>query len=571
MLAADLFYIWLYGSTEPYQDDWDIVPAFTGHQPVTLGWLWSQHNEHRLPAPRLLLLGLLSLGNGDFRAGMIVSALSLGALAWAVIHVAGRLRGRSAWTDLCFPVLLLNWGNFENLLWAWQVAFVASMVVAGTLLVLIARGEFPWSPGRAVLAGFCLLLLPLSGGTGLPFVLPLALWATIMGRTLCRAGTTHARRAGVTLVACAVAAAGLTVFYFKGSMATEVRNRDVVVALRTALEFLALSFGLFGTLDVYGPSPWLRSYYWLVLPTAAVMAYALAAWLAVRASRSPEGRLRALGLLFFLVGMAVMVLGIVFRRAEAGHMNGLTPRYATLAAPGMVCAVLIFLLYGGRLATWLQAGVLVLVSLVAWPATVEGWHYGRGLRMKFARFEADVRAGLPPLVLADRYTRFPVAIRPRNREADLAIQMDWLREAGSVVFGAIHPDPVYRTVAATALAREVGPNSFLIKPPRFVYAIRVHYRLSEPADSTLQVEPFDFSWLVVDRQTGRQREQKFQVSVTQDGNDNHVHVWVNERIGALALGPPPDWRNCSVDLLVRPRPTPLPEAPREGRQQAGKR
>jgi hypothetical protein len=556
MLVSTLIYIGRYGSSEPYMDDWDIVSALTGHQPVTLAWLWSQHNEHRLPAPRLLLLGLLWPTKGDFRAGMIFSALSLGALAWALIHLAARLRGRSVWTDACFPVLLLNWGHCQNLLWAWQVAFVVSVVLAGTLLVLIAGAESPWSLSRALTAGLCIILLPLCGGTGLPFVLSLAVWAVIMSRALWRAGNTSDRRAGFALMTCALAAVVITGLYFVGSMAVETRMPgDVVVALRTAVEFLSLSFGLFGTLDVYGPSLLLTNYYWLALPLVASGLYALATWLALRACRSPRERLRALGLLLFLVGMAAMVLGIVVRRAVPGQMNGLTPRYVTLAAPGVACVLLVFLIYGGRLGSWLQVAVLVVVGLVAWPATVEGLHYGRGVRVKFTHLESDIRAGLPPLVLADRYTRFPVAIRPRNRESDLALQMEWLHQSRSGVFRLLKPDPVYRSIAATALARELHPNFFLLNAPRFVYAIRVRYRLSAPEDGSFQVVPFDFAWVSVERQTGRRSEHTFQVTVIQDDNDNHAHVWLNERIASLALNPPPGWRSCNVELLVRPRTT----------------
>src|SRR5438105_8162010 len=68
MSLAILGFVYLYGANVPYLDDWDIVPALTGNQAVTLRWLWSQHNEHRLPLPRLLLLGLYHLFGFDFRA-----------------------------------------------------------------------------------------------------------------------------------------------------------------------------------------------------------------------------------------------------------------------------------------------------------------------------------------------------------------------------------------------------------------------------------------------------------------------------------------------------------------------
>ena len=53
MLLASIVFIARFGSNVPSWDDWDQVPTATGHQPVTWEWLWSQHNEHRVPLPRL--------------------------------------------------------------------------------------------------------------------------------------------------------------------------------------------------------------------------------------------------------------------------------------------------------------------------------------------------------------------------------------------------------------------------------------------------------------------------------------------------------------------------------------
>ena len=70
-----------YGRNVPIWDDWDLVPTATGHQPVTAQWLWSQHNEHRVPIPRLLLLAMLRLSGIDFRAGMYFNVAGTAALA----------------------------------------------------------------------------------------------------------------------------------------------------------------------------------------------------------------------------------------------------------------------------------------------------------------------------------------------------------------------------------------------------------------------------------------------------------------------------------------------------------
>ena len=69
MFVALLALVARFGSNVPSWDEWDLVPALTGNQPVSAEWLWSQHNEHRVPLPRLVLLGLDAVGRPDFRRG----------------------------------------------------------------------------------------------------------------------------------------------------------------------------------------------------------------------------------------------------------------------------------------------------------------------------------------------------------------------------------------------------------------------------------------------------------------------------------------------------------------------
>src|SRR5690349_14816272 len=77
MSLALLFFVYRHGDNVPYFDDWLIVPVVTKHEPVTLSWLWSQKNEHRMPIQKLLLLGLYRISACDFRSGMYYSAAVL--------------------------------------------------------------------------------------------------------------------------------------------------------------------------------------------------------------------------------------------------------------------------------------------------------------------------------------------------------------------------------------------------------------------------------------------------------------------------------------------------------------
>src|SRR3954454_317960 len=143
MLAAALVFLARYASNVPSWDDWDMIPTLTGNQPVTWDWLWSQHNEHRVPMPRLIFLGLNRLTVVDMRVTMYFDVVVMAALAAAMILTAARLRGRPSAADAFFPLVLLHWGQAANLLWGWQLQFFASVAIACVALLAIARAGTP--------------------------------------------------------------------------------------------------------------------------------------------------------------------------------------------------------------------------------------------------------------------------------------------------------------------------------------------------------------------------------------------------------------------------------------------
>ena len=111
MVLAALVYVSVNGADVPFMDDWNMVPVLVKDEPVTFGWLWSEYNGHRLPLPKFVLLALYRLTSSDFRAGMYLNVLALGALAFVLIRTAGFLRGRVSYADAFFPLALLHWGH----------------------------------------------------------------------------------------------------------------------------------------------------------------------------------------------------------------------------------------------------------------------------------------------------------------------------------------------------------------------------------------------------------------------------------------------------------------------------
>src|SRR5262245_13375668 len=163
-LLGCLLLVIKYGNSIPYGDEWHgTVPIITGERPLTLQNLWSLHNEHRIFLPRLISWGLLKLSAGDVRAGMLFNVSILALMAALFILAARRLRGWTTYSDAFFPLAMLQLGQWENLLWGFQVTFICPIALVYVFLLVIVRDTGPVSLTKGLLAGLTLLLLTLSG------------------------------------------------------------------------------------------------------------------------------------------------------------------------------------------------------------------------------------------------------------------------------------------------------------------------------------------------------------------------------------------------------------------------
>jgi hypothetical protein len=446
MLVAALFLVLRYGSDVPSWDDWDMVPTATGHQPVTTKWLWSQHNEHRVPIPRLLQLAMLRSSGIDFRTGMYFNVGATAALALAMILTARRLRGRSSFLDAFFPLALMNWAQADNFLWCWQLEYFVSMCLAGTTLILIARMGIEPKLGAELTAGACIMLLPLCGANGLGMVPPLALWLGYVAVVRWRSPAKGGRRDAIILFAFAAAALLLCGLYFMGynQVPYHPSTHHPRAILRTALQFLTMSLGP----GVVGLSfeervPML---FWK-LACAAVAALLLLTWwmLALNWYKRPNQRLRAAGLFLFIGAMVSLAFGLGMGR------NGFEIRYVTLSVPLLCAFYLAWTIYGPpRLRTMIGTLLFTTVIVLLVPNTRWGWRYASDLKSHLAAFEGDVMSGTPPYQLIQRHATY---LHPHH-----LIIMDYmpmLREAGSGVFKRLRDDPPFRDVSLPLTAVEL--------------------------------------------------------------------------------------------------------------------
>jgi hypothetical protein len=375
MLAAALGFVVRFGSNVPYWDEWSMVPALTGEEHIDAHWFWQDRNGHRVPIPRLFLLALYKLTGCDFRSGMYFNAAILGMVTFAMIVVARKQRGGElSYTDAFFPVTLLGWGHFENLLWTWQVTQVIPVVVVCFLLCIIVQCGTRLAGWTGIVAGLLVVTLPLSGMPGLVYVPAMALWLVI--------GALQAgRRYALLTWGLALASVALAAFYFVDyPLISRAGLKGPLTLSNLKLGGVFITTGKFLT-GSFGPAAELSWRYSRIAMLGLLIATSIQLL-----RRLP----RSIGLLLFLMGVGCLALSVGFgRRGE-----GFTGRYFLIAAPVLG---LIYYAWGdcrkSRVSHLVQTGLFI-AAIVALPFNFrEGLQYARDYHRNMEAFRLDLLAG----------------------------------------------------------------------------------------------------------------------------------------------------------------------------------
>ncbi len=372
-----LGFIAVIGTNAPYADEWEFVPALLGEEPAG-PWLWEQHNEHRLPLPRAVYLGLFKLTH-DFRAGMVLQVAMLSALALYLIRLAEQLRGQPHWADGFFPVSLLHTGHWENFVMGYQVCFVLFAVLATGLAVVALRTTRENAFRSGLIAGVLLVLLALTGGSGLAVVPPVAGWLLFVAGRVWR--TDSKGRALLLLVLAVVPVVYLGAYFVNYHKPDHhpAPSSDPLAVGRVAGEVLSVALGI-GVSEVW----------WVVFPAVLALGTATLVLL-LRQWKEPGERLAIVGLIAVAAGVTGVAVAIGVGRGGWGGGMGLWSRYALLAWPLLATAYLVWVKLGRK---WVPIGLCVAAAL-AFPANT-GFGMGNGAKIfgDYAEIEAQARSGL---------------------------------------------------------------------------------------------------------------------------------------------------------------------------------
>ena len=354
LTAAQLSYVLAYGHNQPWADEWEFVPVLTGHE-QSVPFLMQPHNEHRLPLPRLVYLGLWANAH-DFRAGMVLQVLLLSVMAYRGMRLAAHLRGAPHWADAFFPLSLLHVGHCENLLMGYQLCFVLASALVYGVLEQALRLTPENAPRTAMLAAFGALYLSLCGGFGIVPAAPIVVWIGVLVVIHRKRNPLENAAATMALFATFAYCAYYLVTYERPEAHPAVEWRNWFASLQVVGQFLAISFGI-----------GVGAVWFAVLPLLGV-----ALGIAIRATLHSTPRIGSLGIASVAVGVLLLSLAIGAGRSGFGSEMGLWPRYSVLAWP--LIAAVFFAAANHR---WLPRALALGALLAFLPNTLYGLEYAR--------------------------------------------------------------------------------------------------------------------------------------------------------------------------------------------------
>jgi hypothetical protein len=454
MILIALNFMVQYGSKIPVAEDWLMVSPLVGKEWNMFRWAWTQVNEHRMPLPRVIYLVLLEMTKGDFRVGGFFNIALLGALSLAMIWTIRQIRGgKTHFVDAFFPLLLLHLSHSANLLMGWQITQVFPSILVGVILLLFVSQKTFATPEVAILAGVCLIMLPLCGANGLLYVPILVGWLSYCGILHWRAmqaGQTkwEQRWISVVLIGSSAIALGLTVFYFVGYRPASYSppSPGLGATLATTVKILALGWGPF------------VSYCWLLSGMFVLLLLSLSAGIVVLGILRNKGleRHQALGILLLLGNMVLFALVVGHGRAGRVPISGLPIRYVIFTVP-IPCAVFLLTeLYGvPKPREIMQRGLLVVMLLILPLNTVSGFYgFTVWYRKQSVAIERQILSGTPMSSLVQVLKKqHPDFVGKFRNAQTIQSDLQMLYDIGVEPFSQIKPDAPAPADAGTDFMR----------------------------------------------------------------------------------------------------------------------
>lgn len=420
MTLHAVWYVRTFGSDVPSWDDWDMVAVYTGHQPVTWQWLWSQHSEHRIPVPRLVMIAAWKM-HPSFFTGMYLNVAMMALLSAGLLLTIRKIRGRTVLADAFIPLLVMHLGQGVSFVWSWQIEFFVSTLLAGLVLIL-ASFRAKMTVPAALLAGVAFVLLNGSGAHGMAVLPGFGVWMAGLW-WINRKTSPAVAKTSLAMALLAVALVGLYMWGWQ-RVPHHPSAQGVKQIVVTTMKTLTMSAGP-ASRDAWPIS-------------AAIFTLLLAATflrLLHLLRRRPEEHDRTWGLFCFIGALASLGLAVSTSR------SGFEPRYVTLLFPLLAGVYFVWSLDRSGMSRSIQWIMLILASAALWPNTRSGLEYADVLRTTLRGVEHDISLGKPAhLVIARRGDWL------YRSHLLLSDYFPMLRDAGVGAFARLQPETPLRRV-----------------------------------------------------------------------------------------------------------------------------
>lgn len=152
----------------PFMDEYALTDAIAAEELPPWSWFWRQHNEHRIPLPKLALVTIGKWTDANGQIATLVSVLLAAGSATMMLLMIRKLRGSTQVWDAAVPLTFLHLAHGQTLIEPFQLHWTIPVFLAcSSAWLAVCNYQKPrlW---RDLALGLCILGLPLSGGMFLP-------------------------------------------------------------------------------------------------------------------------------------------------------------------------------------------------------------------------------------------------------------------------------------------------------------------------------------------------------------------------------------------------------------------
>lgn len=399
--AIYLLYVARYGVNVVFWDEWSWTPLLHAHH-LTLSDFWVQHNEDRIFFPTILAAVLINSTHWNDFAFFYVSAALMCATLLIIMQVFWQdIRRSPAWW-IPLPFVVLTLAQYQNTLWAFQIAWpVVLVTLVGSLAILLKPQPSLLRLGIAIALGFVASYSSLQG---------LLIWPSGL---IILAARGLSRRAILVWSAAGVIAIPIYFVGFSYGESGTASPSQILTHLPTVVRGFLISIGsVIPTLSAGIEGDLLSEFIGLLLMIASLIV--AVSWL--REGRPAGPKSFCVALIFLTVAFDILLIP---GRIVGSVTGGTASRYATFNWP-LVVGLYAYAILWARSAQFYRAPVQVFRALVAVVVVVQiavasyvGVQQGRVTR-SVRNTAADVLANYrgAPLSLAAPYILPPCAAPP---------------------------------------------------------------------------------------------------------------------------------------------------------------